>query len=520
MKRKIQIRAILIAGVLLTTIGHGIAQPKIIFSDLSPFDEQPIILGQTPNNYFCLYPNDSIPELVIYNSDLKEESRIDWYSLAAPKPGITYQPFTLGNSLVVLACEKNENIVTVRCVLINEKGKPVFEKNLFSDYSYKGQLNQPYSVDISKNGKYILFSRGAKLDEKTIIFKGYLFDNDWNNIKQFAVPFDKDETEDTWDGAVVDIEGNIHSIVYTMADSWKLGSTISVYTISRNSDEARAEKIEVLKKRLLNYSLSEDTTSHTIRLQATVAWQHQKEALAGIAFIDIPYSRSQKIEYASYQLTAEQKKLLAKNITAEKELLTNTNIEFPSSFVKGGSLFTVVNVHHDYADPILNSKKMPAAKKDELYLNQRTVFPTNDDLQRLRRGYSQQQFPENTNRPPNTPFNSASITERIILLKNNNRGELESLVSHEVRKSIVPFYDNRLFPIIKNDSLQLIGYLIDLNGLALFLLTDKKDGIKKIETPGNNFLLFSQPCRINDTSSLFPFTDIKTRKYGLAKIIF
>ena len=135
-------------------------------------------------------------------------------------------------------------------------------------------------------------------------------------------------------------------------------------------------------------------------------------------------------------------------------------------------------------------------------------------------GNGQAAFLNDTNKFLNRQRNFASTTQRIILLKNNNRGILEYLITHTVKKASVPFYDDRLFSIVKNDSLQLIGYLMDLNGPALYLLTDKKDSIKKIQTPGNNFVLFSQPCRINDNSSLFPFTNIKTGKYGLAKITF
>ena len=337
MKIKILPRVFIVVVGMLIFVSGGITQPKIEFSELSGFTEKPIVLGLTPNLFYCLYPADSAAQLVIYNTDLKEQSKINWYSIVKPEPDAAYQPFTLGNHLILLTHKRNESIVNISCKILDEKGKTVSEKNLITDYSYKGQLVQPYEVEISKNRKYIMFYRAIKLNEENIMLKGYLFDNEWNNLKQFSVPIDKNETGDSWDGAYVDTEGNIHSIVYTNADSWKLGSRISIYTISTESDEASSEQIEVLKKRLFNYSISEDTIARLIRLQATVSWQHQKDALAGLAFISIPYSRTQKIEYASYQFSPDQKKQLAKNVTAEKKLISNTIIDFPSSFASGGS---------------------------------------------------------------------------------------------------------------------------------------------------------------------------------------
>jgi len=402
---------------------------------------------------------------------------------------------------------------------VDEKGKIISEKNLITDYSYKGQLIQPYEVEVSKNGKYIMFYRALKLDEETIVLKGYLFDNNWNNLKEFSVPIDKNETGDSWDGAYVDIEGNIHTLVYTIADSWKLGSRISIYSIAKESGEAQSEKIEVLKKRLFNYSISEDTLAHNIRLQAIVAWQHQKDALEGLAFISIPYSRTRKIEYASYQFSSGQKKQLAKNVTAEKKLISNSIIDFPSSFASGGSFFTAINVHGDYLeknDQMLNPKKIPRSTEEHFVYHPPNV--NNDPKSKLADG--QPAYPFTNDKWTKRMDNFQAITENLAFFRNNQKGILQSSVTHVVKIDAAPSYDNGLFAIVKNNSLQLLGYLMTINGPSLTLLTENKDGIKRIEAPGNNFILFSSPTRIDDKSNVFPYLDIKTHQYGLARVSF
>ena len=518
MKNKILPGVFVVLCCLIIFIPVTLAQPHIKFSELSSFTKKPIILGQTPDNFFCLYPDDSAAQLVIYNPELIEQTRLNWLSIVTPKPGEAYQPFTLNNHLVILTHKKNESIINISCTIVDEKGKIVSEKNLITDYTYKGQLIQPYAVEVSKNGKYILFYRAIKLDEETIMLKGYLFDNTWNNLKEFSIPIDKNETGDSWDGAYVDIEGNIHTLVYTIADSWKLGSRIAIYSIAKDSGEAQSEKIEVLKKRLFNYSISEDTLAHVIRLQAIAAWQHQKDALEGLAFISIPYSRTRKIEYASYQFSSDQKKQLAKNVTAEKKLISNSIIDFPSSFASGGSFFTAINIHGDYLE---ENNQMPNPKKISKSTDEHFVYRPpnvqNDKNSKLADGHPAFPFTTDQRLRPN---NFQAVTENLAFFRNNQKGMLQSSVMHVVKKNVLPFYDDGLFAIVKNNSLQLLGYLMTINGPSLTLLTENKDGIIRVEAPGYNFIQFSHPTRIDDNSSLFPYVNIKSNQYGLARVSF
>ena len=269
------------------------------------------------------------------------------------------------------------------------------------------------------------------------MFRGYLFDNNLNTIKQFAYPVEKHETEDTWFGAMVDVEGNIQTLVFSAADSWRKGTKIRIHTIPILKDELKSEEIAVSNKRLINFVLWEDTLSNVIQLQATATWQHRHDPFAGLAFVTFPLQRNGKVSYSSYDFTSDQKSNFVRSITNASNLLGSSVIELPLSFTKGGDFFTSMLIQSDYpgiakAAPVPDNRAV--SKLNELYMPDKTIYRgqgntpfyaapnTNsdkkqqDEINRLKKGFG----------TPQKNTNNISRSARLVVLKNTAQGTLES----------------------------------------------------------------------------------------------
>ncbi|CAN5812490.1 hypothetical protein BH11BAC3_BH11BAC3_05940 [soil metagenome] len=529
MKYKILQQLAIIFSLVFLSVADSTAQPIVHFSETIHFSGQPFILGQTEKNYFCLYPSDSMPELVIYDQGLREQSRLPWYSIV-PKDTLTdYQTIIINNRLAILIEQKTAAGIQIRCINVDENGKRLNERTLVTDTTLKDfRLNQ-YAAEVSKNGKYILLYCGITTSSDDFQFRGFLFDNNWNSIKQFVFPVKKQETEDSWSGAMVDIEGNIHSLVFSAADSWRKGTKIQIHTIVSGTDEMKSEQVEVGNRRLINYVFREDTLLHAIQLKATSTWQHRKDAMAGIAYMSFPLQRNGKIRYASYDFSSEEKKSFTKNITAQNNLLNSSMIEFPWSFSPGGPFYTSLLIQSDYPGsakikPVSDNRAV--SKLNEFYMpdkainrssgnvpyyaapNQNSDRKQQDEINRLTKIKSWQ----------NTKNISREV--RQIILKTTTQGTLETVTERVFKKGLLPFYDASFYTV-KDNSLQMLTYIVNTRGPALYLLTDNNNvGMKEIKTPDNVFVLLNEGRMLTDNTCLLPYLNSKTGGYGMVTIVF
>ncbi|MEO6228590.1 MAG: hypothetical protein ABJB11_22180 [Ferruginibacter sp.] len=133
MKYKILQQFAIIFSLVFLSVADSNAQPILHFSETTHFSDQPFIIGQTEKSYFCLYPSDSVPELVIYDQSLREQSRLPWYSLV-PKDTLTdYQTIIINNRLVILTEQKTADGVQIRCINVDENGMRLNERTLVTD---------------------------------------------------------------------------------------------------------------------------------------------------------------------------------------------------------------------------------------------------------------------------------------------------------------------------------------------------------------------------------------------------
>lgn len=505
------------------------AQPAILFSDTKQFQHKPHIIGKTENRYFCLYPADSIPSLVIYDTDLREKSRLRWDSIVAAKTTISYHVFTVKNKLSILLKEKTTNGQQLKAVDIDENGNLAETNILFSDTTEKNNAARNYEVEISKNGKYILLYRGIRTDEEHMLFEGALFDNNWTLMKSFNYPLDKQDEEDSWYGATLDIEGNIHTMVFTSYNNWKLGTTIRIHTIPRTALDLSSEQVDIRRKRLINYSLREDTLPRSLQLQAITVQQNSKDPFAGISFVTFPFQRGKKISYLTYEFTADQKRNLYKGITSQKKLIDNSSIKYSSGLFQGGYYFTSILVT-DYKETF-NKQVVGRLMPESLSTtNQSFVYDAN------------QQFFPNRNMPGMTPAyrygdnygmeragekspdqivkNIVPNRARLAVIKNGSDGKLESWAQRDVYKSNEFVFDGQLL-MIKNDSLQMLAYLFKDDVPSLFhVIPGKNIESRKIKMPEHYYLLLQDAMIISDEVTLVPYLDNSMHRYGIAKIIF
>lgn len=511
---------------LFLFIDACIGQSIVQFSGSETHSGKPFIAGQIKNRYFCIYPNDSVPQLVIYDHDLQLVSRFPWNSFIPGESFIASRVFAIDNKLVILLQQKTSDGLKIRCIDLDENGTRLNDRILITDSTVADSVLIEYHAEISKNSKYILLYRGIKINADSFLFKGYLFDDKWNNIKQFEIPIEKHETEDNWFGAIVDIEGNIHSLVFSSADSWRKGTKFRIHSISKLSDEMKSEQIEIGKKRLINYVLREDTLSRVIQLQAIATRQHSKDPLDGLAFISFPLQRNGKIDYSSYNFDREQKKRLAKGITSGADLLGSSIIESPSSFTQGGLFITSIHVQSDS----YGLKKSPYGNRE---LSGFDEFSNVITLHR-RNTYSSSpynspiiQYPKTANNDQNR-YNRAMTGNsrkdkrpvRLTILKNTSHGTSVFWAEKMLQKSVQSFYNDN-FSFVQDNSLKMLAYIFDLDKPVLYLLTTSEQiEMQKLEIPDNILLLLSDARLITQNSCLIPYINNKSREYGIAKIAF
>lgn len=507
---------------------NSIGQAVMKFSPSTASTGEPFITGQIKNRYFCVYPTDSVPQLVIYNPELREVSSFSWNSIIPGESFIASQAFTLEDKLSVLLQEKTNEGLKIRCIDLDENGTRVSDRILVTDSAPAGSSLIEYHIEISKNSKYVLLYRGVRINSDGFLFKGYLFDNNWNIINQFQIPVEKHETEDNWFGAMVDIEGNIQSFVFSAADSWRKGTKLRIHSISRLNGEMKSEQIEIGRKRLINYVVREDTLSHFIQLQAIATRQQTKDPLDGLAFISFPFQRNGKISYSSYDFSREQKKRLAKDITSGSNLLERSVIESPSSFTQGGLFFTSILVEGDSSGfkkrQYENQKLLKADEFNNITtLPMRNTYgssPYNSAISKYQNPTANYDRVNRYSKSGVETNKKNSYPVRLTILTNTPNGTSVFWAEKNFHKANRPFYTGS-FSFVKDNTLKMLAYIFDTDKPVLYLLTTSDQiEMKKIEIPENILLLLSDARLVNENTCLIPYVNSKTREYGIAKFVF
>lgn len=147
---------------------------------------------------------------------------------------------------------------------------------------------------IDEQGRFVFYYSLYKDSTDKVLVDGVLIDQQTENTKSLSYSVDLDEALQRLKMPLVDVQGNIHVIVYDKLTNYRLAATVQLHTIPYRERSLLTETFSFDKVKFYDLEFADNTHANEIQLRGFY-YDGLTKVKTGLASIGFPYERINKV---------------------------------------------------------------------------------------------------------------------------------------------------------------------------------------------------------------------------------